>query len=538
MSRIIIHGWFPYLAAERVRRTAGGVSDLPPPDILAALPLVLTSSSHGADLVDSVCRLAWRQGLRPGMRLGDARALHPNLVSQDSDQDADVADLLHLARWARRYCPLTAPATAETTGAGAAIAHDGKGIWLDVAGAAHLKGGVRPLLAEMARALRAAGLTVRLAVAPTCGAAWALARYGSAAQRYACAGHGAGGARQIGGLLAGLPIAALRLDGTICTAMAASGLRRIGDILGMPRAPLASRFGSIVTSRLDMALGHVNESFAPIAPPEPLLTVQNFAEPLIAPEDIRAVIDRLAGEIADILDQRGLATRRLQLGWQRVDGAVMARDLHLSRPRRDAAGFRRLLADAGEAINPEFGLERMWMEAHDCSPQAPVTTGFNEGISVSESRASLIDRLVARLGHGAVLHMKPRDCWQPEASQYMAYPDMENPGFEDSMNAAPHSLTAAPRPIRLLAHPHRLAVVALLPDHPPAQFVWHRTTHRVIRASGPERIAPQWWNAAGGTRTRDYFRLQDESGACFWVYREGLPERGEDPAWYLHGFFA
>jgi len=538
MSRIIIHGWFPYLAAERVRRTAGGVSDLPPPDILAALPLVLTSSSHGADLVDSVCRLAWRQGLRPGMRLADARALRPNLVSQDSDQDADAADLLHLARWARRYCPLTAPATAETTGAGAAIAHDGKGIWLDVAGAAHLKGGVRPLLAEMARALRAAGLTVRLAVAPTCGAAWALARYGSAAQRYACAGHGAGGARQIGGLLAGLPIAALRLDGTICTAMAASGLRRIGDILGMPRAPLASRFGSIVTSRLDMALGHVNESFDPIAPPEPLLTVQNFAEPLIAPEDIRAVIDRLADEIADILDQRGLATRRLQLGWQRVDGAVMARDLHLSRPRRDAAGFRRLLADAGEAINPEFGLERMWMEAHDCSPQAPVTTGFNEGISVSESRASLIDRLVARLGHGAVLHMKPRDCWQPEASQYMAYPDMENPGFEDSMNAAPHSLTAAPRPIRLLAHPHRLAVVALLPDHPPAQFVWHRTTHRVIRASGPERIAPQWWNAAGGTRTRDYFRLQDESGACFWVYREGLPERGEDPAWYLHGFFA
>ena len=515
MSRIIIHGWFPYLAAERVRRTAGGVSDLPPPDILAALPLVLTSSSHGADLVDSVCRLAWRQGLRPGMRLADARALRPNLVSQDSDQDADAADLLHLARWARRYCPLTAPATAETTGAGAAIAHDGKGIWLDVAGAAHLKGGVRPLLAEMARALRAAGLTVRLAVAPTCGAAWALARYGARHSVMPVPDTGLE-ARQIGGLLAGLPIAALRLDGTICTAMAASGLRRIGDILGMPRAPLASRFGSIVTSRLDMALGHVNESFAPIAPPEPLLTVQNFAEPLIAPEDIRAVIDRLAGEIADILDQRGLATRRLQR-WQRVDGAVMARDLHLSRPRRDAAGFRRLLADAGEAINPEFGLERMWMEAHDCSPQAPVTTGFNEGISVSESRASLIDRLVARLGHGAVLHMKPRDCWQPEASQYMAYPDMENPGFEDSMNAAPHSLTAAPRRsgcwhIRTgwrwwhfsLIIRQRICLASHNPQGHPRQW--------------PGTGAPQWWNAAGGN-ARDYFRLQDESGLFRFIAR-------------------
>lgn len=537
MQRVIIHAWFPHLAAERVRRAAAGASELPsdlPPDA----PLVLTSAYHGADLVDSVCRLAARQGLHPGMRLADARALRPALVSRDSDDAADAADLLHLARWARRYCPLTAPAVAEATGAGAAIARDGNGLWLDVAGAAHLKGGIRSLLADMARSLRAAGLTARLAVAPTCGAAWALARYAPAAQRYACTRLDSPGARQLAGSLAGLPLAALRLDGTICTAMASAGLRRIGDILGMPRAPLASRFGSVVTARLDAALGHVNESFTPIAPPRPLLSLQNFAEPLLAPEDIHAVIDRLAGEIAAILQQNGLAARRLQLGWQRVDGAVMARDLHLSRPSRDAAGFRRLLAEAAEAINPEFGLERMWMEAHDCSPQAPVTRAFGEGVSVSESRASLVDRLVARLGHGAVLHMKARDCWQPEAAQYMAYPDMESAGFDDSMNAAPHCLTAAPRPIRLLAHPHRLPVVALLPDHLPAQFVWQHHTHKVVRASGPERIAPQWWNAAGGTRTRDYFRLQDEDGACFWVYREGLPERGEDPGWFLHGFFA
>ena len=109
--------------------------------------------------------------------------------------------------------------------------------------------------------------------------------------------------------------------------MASAGLRRIGDILGMPRAPLASRFGSVVTARLDAALGHVNESFTPIAPPRPLLSLQNFAEPLLAPEDIHAVIDQLAGEIAAILQQNGLAARRLQLGWQRVDGAVMALSL-------------------------------------------------------------------------------------------------------------------------------------------------------------------------------------------------------------------
>ena len=59
----------------------------------------------------------------------------------------------------------------------------------------------------------------------------------------------------------------------------------------------------------------------------------------------------------------------------------------------------------------------------------------------------------------------------------------------------------------------------------------------MITATGVDRATASA-SAAGGTRTRDYFRLQDEDGACFWVYREGLPERGEDPGWFLHGFFA
>jgi protein ImuB len=202
-----------------------------------------------------------------------------------------------------------------------------------------------------------------------------------------------------------------------------------------------------------------------------------------------------------------------------------------------------LLANASDKINPEFGLEMGWMESLDCSPLAPLDTALPHMMlqhhdGAATSYASLVDRLVARLGYGAVLHLRARACWQPETAQYAAYADMEHAGFEDVMTHAPQSLTAAPRPVRLLGVPQKLAVVALLPDHPPAQFIWQKRTHRVTRASGPERIAPQWWHAAAGTRTRDYFRLQDEAGVRFWVYREGLPERGEDLGWFLHGFFA
>ena len=542
MARVIIHVWFPYLAADRLRRNN---------IVTLTQTLVLTSRYRGADHVVATCPQGRRRGLQIGMRLADARALCPDLISHDANPAADAQDLHHLALWARRYCPLTAPdhgtATHGTSTHG--IAHDGNGIWLDVAGATHLYGGLRTMLADMLHRLRRAGLRARVAAAPTCGAAWALARYGrhrlSGGQHGRILAEANTSPRQLAAMMAPLPLAALRVDMVTCSAMATAGLRVVGDILGMPRAPLASRFGNCLIERLDAALGHINESFSPIAPPRPLLAIRHFAEPVAAPDDINRVIRVLAEDIGQILAENGLATRRLRLGWQRVDGTVLVHDTHLSRPSRDVAAFHRLLADVGATIDPEFGLENAWMEARFCSPQAPVSRHFNEGLTTAETYASLVDRLVARLGYGTVLRPRPRACWQPEAAQYMALPDMEdtavNPadgsGWHDAGQHLRHS-TAAPRPVRLLTHPQPVSVVALLPDHPPAQFIWQNKTHRISRASGPERIAPQWWTAPAGSRTRDYFRLQDEQGARFWVYREGLPERGEDVSWFLHGFFA
>jgi len=100
-----------------------------------------------------------------------------------------------------------------------------------------------------------------------------------------------------------------------------------------------------------------------------------------------------------------------------------------------------------------------------------------------------------------------------------------------------------PRPPRLLRRPEPVEATALLPDHPPARFRWRGVDYRVARAAGPERIAPQWWEAVpadrpAGGRTRDYFRLEAPDGQRFWLYREGLAERGEVPRWFLHGLFA
>ncbi|HET7210232.1 MAG TPA: hypothetical protein VFI85_00630 [Methyloceanibacter sp.] len=38
-------------------------------------------------------------------------------------------------------------------------------------------------------------------------------------------------------------------------------------------------------------------------------------------------------------------------------------------------------------------------------------------------------------------------------------------------------------------------------------------------------------------RPRDYYRIEDEDGRCYWVFREGLYQESEPPCWYLHGVF-
>jgi protein ImuB len=534
--RHIIYIWFPYLAASRIQREIG-----------TALPLVVIKNIRGVDIVTSGCAKAAAYGLVAGMRLADARALCPDVITEDYNSTADQADLHHLALWARRYSPLTA------------IDHEFYGIWLDVAGAEHLFGGVRELLADCAKRLHRSHLRAVIAAAPNCGAAWALAHYGQPSQRVITAPKSA--ANQLDATaytisrarlrhyLARLPIAALRIDTDVADHMQQTGLRVIDDIIGLARAPLAARFGTDVLLRLDQALGNEDEIFTPVSPPQPRHVCRQFAEPISTTDDVKAMIDYLATEIATLLEQTGLATRRLRLGWQLVDEMVFTYDVHLSRPSRDVALFHRLLANASDRINAEFGLEMGWMEALDCSPLAPIETILprmagqkQDGAAARDAYASLVDRLVARLGYGTVVRLSPKDHWQPETAQSFELPDPEHlfdgSGKKTGWFGNPLCVTASPRPIRLLAYPQPVDVIALLPDHPPAQFIWQKRTHKIIHATGPERIAPAWWLAPIGSRTRDYFRLRDDQGAGFWLYREGLPERHETPALFLHGFFA
>ena len=91
------------------------------------------------------------------------------------------------------------------------------------------------------------------------------------------------------------------------------------------------------------------------------------------------------------------------------------------------------------------------------------------------------------------------------------------------------------RPIRLLRHPDPVEILS------PASlsFRWRRTVFNVVRAEGPERIAPEWWREEAEMPTRDYFRVEDEDGRRYWLFREeSLPAAESRPRWFMHGLFA
>lgn len=500
---------------------------------------LVESGPHGLALA-ALNEGARAAGLRAGQPLADARAWCPQLASEPIDRGADARALAALARWAEQYTPIAGL--------------DGlDGLLLDVTGCTHLRGGEAGLLADMARRLEAMGLTARLALADTVGCAWALARFGAQAPTVVPEG-----AARLA--LADLPTAALRLDDETVATLRLLGLKRVGQLMPLPRAALARRFraraqAEAVVLRLDQALGERPEPVVPHSPPPALCVTRSFGAPLIDRALVDAWMPRLLAELADLLagqsggagagqgveqqglGQQGLGVRRLRLTAFRVDGSVQDLLAGMGEPTRDVAHMLRLLAPRLETLETGFGIESLSLAAEEAAPFRATQTGF-AGDRGALDLAQLGDRLASRLGERAVYRLGAYESHVPERAERM------RPRSAAGRNAAREAALDLDRmrPLLMLDRPEPVSVIAEVPEGPPARFVWRRLEHRVTRAIGPERIAPEWWHDGENARTRDYYMVEDAEGRRFWLFRHGLyggapGETTAEPDWFIHGFF-
>lgn len=483
-------------------------------------PLLLVRSAGNLRLVHAADARALALGLTPGQRLADALACVPEARVEEADPAGDLAALHQLAHWATRFSPHAAPDAPD-------------GLLVDITGCAHLWQGEANLLRDALQRLQRQGFTARGAIAGTIGAAWASSRFGGD-QSILPAG-------SVAAALDSLPVRALRLDDATAASLDRLGLRRIGALYPLPRGEITRRFGPQLLTRLDQALGYQAESLSPLAPLPDHRVSLIFAEPISTPEQIALASENLLARLLRDLTEKALGIRRLGLILHRLDEATPGCIIGTARPSQDAKHLMKLLAEKIETLDPGPGIERMSLSALVSERMSPAQGNFiarngdgNRGDSAADL-APLIDRLGNRLGAAALARPEAVASHVPERAVAFVPPLQKKPATEDWQAALP------PRPIRLLSPPEPIDALAPVPDDPPLSFRWRRVLHRVTRAEGPERIRPEWWQAADdAAATRDYYRVEIADGRRFWLYRHGLyqPGIGQPPRWFLHGIFA
>jgi protein ImuB len=422
------------------------------------------------------------------------------LIAVPADPEGDAALLQKLAKWAQRWSPLV-----EVDGEDA--------LRLDVSGVAHLFGGEKALTQDAIARFAAMSLTARVAIAPTAAAAWAFSRFG-------------------GDELAPLHVSALRLDPDTVRTLERLGLKTIGALEALPRLALARRFRGAenVVDALDRLAGRKPEPLTALAENPPPRALIKLEEPATHVEAAPQALDRLIPKLVAELEERRLGARKLSLQGFRVDGSVASASVATTIPSREPKHLQRLLADKTAALHPGFGFDVFALVADWTEDLGAAQESLVEEPNGERDLARLIDRLTVKLGPLAVRRPQPFESHLPErASGWVAA----------LQKAEPVEVPATIRPQRLLDRPEAIDVIYATPEGMPRRFVWRRAVHDIARVEGPERIAPEWWRERSSARLRDYYRVEDEAGRRYWIYREGLfgDGRGGAPGWYLHGLF-
>jgi len=503
--------WFPRWSTDYLKNQRPSLKD-------KTAPIVLYEKARSALRIRAMDRAAARLGFYPDQPLADARAIEPSLIAVEADPGEEARAFRRLGEALMRYSPIV---SIEETGAA----------FIDITGCARLFGGEKAILEDLrARAARA-GYALRAAIADTAGAAWALARYGnieiSARNEHRSA-------------IAPLPIEGLRLPPEIADRLRRLGLKTVGQLYDMPRAPLTARFTKILLSRLGQALGSEAEPLTAIAPTPLYHAERKLVDPIFTVDAVKSVLEPIAKDLVQHLAQAGSGARRFELSLFRVDNVTTRLIIGASTLARDAAHIIRLfenrLDDLRDDYDAGYGFELIRLGAFNVEALHPRQRAAFDHHSdyqdQQEALAELKDRLSNRLGAKNVCRIAFRNTHLPERAAFflpvMAEAERESCAFPNAF-----------RPVKLLPRPEEIEALAEIPDGPPVRFKWRRVGYTVVKANGPERIADEWLQKEAPGFTRDYYRVETLEGRRYWLFREGLyNSETTAPRWFLHGFFS
>lgn len=511
-----------------------------------ASPLALYERIKGGLKIAALDSAASRAGIRVGQNLADARALVPSLTVREMNRPVLEAGFADFADWHSNTSPMVA--VMDDAGRFGDLV-------LDITGVDHLFGGEHAMLRMALTRLRMLGYTVAGAIAPTIGAAWAVSHFARSqvVEQEALAS-----------VIDALPVAALRLSETQIAMLTQMGLKTIGQLRQRPRKPLQMRFGQSLLVRLDQAYGVIQERMTPRLPLAEHHAERRFAEPIGLMDDVLACTQDLAIQLAYRLEAEGKGAQAFHLFLYRVDHKVMTLSVNSARVTRDPDHITQLFSHRAERLAGEydagFGIDMIRLAASSLDLLDAIQVGAFAGEDGTEDLDQLNDRMASRLGAMAVLRTQLVASHLPERAARLV-------PSQAMGEIIPQPRMQLNRPLRLLPEPEPVRINAEVPHGLPASMIWRRQSYRLVKGAGPERLGAEWWrrqeqlvlvppaepkvikpdekpympdlpvhDAEG--QTRDYYRVEDEDGRRFWVFRLGFYGDSLMPTWYLQGFFA
>jgi len=502
MQRRFVSIWFRQLLADwqLIRR----------PELID-VPFVFATPDHGRMMITAVSKLAIEFGVEIGMRAADAKAICPDLEVLDDKPGRSRKLLKGLGEWCVRYSPTVAIDE---------FALDG--LLLDVSGCTHLWGGERGYLKEIISRLKSKGYNVRLAIADTPGAAWAVAHYGKITPLVPENG-------QVDALINLVPDA-LRLEQPVLAKLRKLGFCQIKSFINMPRSVLRRRFGEDFLLRLAQAIGTENEILTPIQVPIPFSERLACLEPIRTRNGIEIAINNLLENLCKRMQEQGKGLRFGILTCYRIDGKIVKVDIGTNAASNHLKHLFKLFQLKIDQIKPALGIELFVLDATKVddveAPQEEMWSA-NPGLD-DQSVIKLLDRVSGKIGFQVIHRYLPATKYWPERSVLRSVSITEKPQTTWRVDK--------PRPTELLPKPMPVEVMAIIPDHPPKFFIYKGVRHIVAKADGPERIEREWWLDQG--EHRDYYQVEDEQGGRYWLFRSGHYGGEKKYQWFIHGFFA
>ncbi|MED5491497.1 MAG: DNA polymerase Y family protein [Pseudomonadota bacterium] len=462
---------FPQLALDAVLRSRDDPT----------VPLALLSGPPQRRVLQAVNESAREQGLRSGQSLTQARTLLESFDTVEHDPSQTEYWQQFLASWAYGFSghvSLDFPRT----------------LLLEVASSLRLFGPWPELEQRLRAELQALGFQHRLVLAPTPLAARVLANVadGLAVDELALQGE-----------LQRLPVARSGLPSELVESLQRMGLRRLQQVLELPRDGLAKRFPPQLLAHLDQLQGHHPLALSCYQPPDHFRQRIEFNFDVESTTSLLFPLRRLIGDLATFLAGRDCGVQRfvLLLEHRRQPASEVA--VGLLGAERDGERLFELARGRLERLELAAPVQALTLLAEDLPRFVPAAAElFSNRPQQSQSWLQVCERLRARLGDKVVQPLAAVDEHRPERS-WLA---------QERGDAA--ARPAGPRPGWLLAEP------VLLNDLFP----------RVL--AGPERIESGWWD--GDDVRRDYYLIETRDGRRAWAFHAA----GRPGPFWVHGWFA